>query len=50
VRYTVIVGEDELAAGTVTVKAMSGWDQRAVPREGVVSYLESAVADAETGP
>jgi histidyl-tRNA synthetase len=48
VRYTLILGEDELAAGTVTVKEMAGGEQRAVPRAGVVRHLEDAVA--ETGP
>ena len=43
-RHAVIVGDDELAAGTVVVKPMSrdGGEQEAVPRDGLVARLAGA--------
>jgi histidyl-tRNA synthetase len=39
-RHAVIVGEDELAAGTVVVKPMHGGDQQTIPRPELIAHLQ----------
>jgi histidyl-tRNA synthetase len=39
-RFAVIIGDDELAAGTVSVKTMATGEQISVPIEGLVQYLK----------
>jgi histidyl-tRNA synthetase len=41
-RYAVIVGDDELARGEVTVKTMATGEQHSVARDGVVAALSSS--------
>ncbi|CAM3133532.1 histidine--tRNA ligase [Prescottella defluvii] len=41
-----VLGDDELAAGTVAVKNLSTGDQTSVPLEGVVAQIGSILADA----
>jgi histidyl-tRNA synthetase len=46
-RVALIVGPDEVAAGTVTVRPLrGGGDQRTVPRAGVVEAVREAVTEA----
>jgi histidyl-tRNA synthetase len=46
-RVALIVGPDEVAAGTVTVRPLrAGGDQRSVARAGVVEAVREAVAEA----
>lgn len=42
VRYTMILGGDELAAGTITVKNMSDGTQQTVPVPEIETYLQRA--------
>ena len=50
-RVALIVGEDELAAGTVVVKPMRGGDgQVAVARAEVVDHLRQSIPSAEPTP
>jgi histidyl-tRNA synthetase len=39
-----IVGSDEVAAGTVTVRPLRGGDQAVVPRAELIPYVRSALA------
>ncbi|MGQ0571150.1 MAG: histidine--tRNA ligase [Armatimonadota bacterium] len=52
-RYALVLGDDELAAGTVTVREMQSGDQTAIPRAQVVSTLKTRLrrvaAPAEGG-
>ena len=41
-RHTLIIGTDELAAGTVIIKNMEPGEQREVPVAEVLSAMESA--------
>jgi len=43
VRYTVILGEDELAAGTATVRDMQAGEQTSVELAGLVEWLKARV-------
>jgi len=43
-RYTVILGEDELATGTATVRDMQAGEQTSVERAGLVEWLKLAVS------
>ena len=40
----VLVGSDELAAGTVTVRPLRGGEQRAVPREELTPHLRNLLS------
>lgn len=42
---TVVVGEDELAAGTAVVKTMANGEQHPVPLDSVVSHVAGLLAD-----
>lgn len=42
VRYTLIVGEDEVEQGVVTVRPMDEGEQTVVPRAGLVAWLQQA--------
>ncbi len=44
VSHTLIIGEDELARGEVTVKDMARGEQQAVPRAGIVEYCRGLAA------
>ena len=47
--YAVILGEDELANGTVTVKDLrNGADQRSMPSTELVAFLEEDYSDGAT--
>jgi len=47
--YAVILGEDELATGTVTVKDLrNGADQRSLPSTELVAFLDESYADGAT--
>ena len=39
--YTVIIGEDELAAGEAQVRNMASKEQVSVPLDGIVAYMET---------
>jgi histidyl-tRNA synthetase len=41
---TLIIGDDELAAGVVTAKDMATSEQVRVPRDGVVAHVKGAIA------
>ena len=43
-RYTVILGEDELATGTATVRDMQAGEQTSVELAGLVEWLKLAVS------
>jgi histidyl-tRNA synthetase len=43
--YVLILGDDELARGTVTLKDMRGTDQREVSRDGVVAMLAAGARE-----
>lgn len=45
-RFALVLGDDELAAGTVTVREMQSGDQAAVPRTQVVSTLKTRLSQA----
>jgi histidyl-tRNA synthetase len=45
VRYTLILGEDELAQGVVTVRSMDGGEQFVVPRDQIVNWLQHVAGD-----
>ena len=47
VRYVAILGEDELARGTVTLRDMAANAQRTVPRDALVGELSAAVRAGE---
>jgi histidyl-tRNA synthetase len=40
VRYTLIIGDDEVKQNLVTVRPMDGGEQIVVPRSGIVSWLQ----------
>jgi len=40
VQYALILGEQELAGGTVGVKPMGGGEQSSVARDGVLAFLK----------
>ena len=40
-RFCLIIGPDELAAGTVVVKNMDSGEQQAMPQSSVVEHLAS---------
>ena len=46
----VIVGEDEVAAGTVVVKPMQGGDQRTIPRADLVTNLSQLASSPPAEP
>jgi histidyl-tRNA synthetase len=48
-RVTLIVGEDELARGEVTVRDMKSGDQSPVPRAGVVGAVRKILEQGPTG-
>ena len=39
--YTVIIGENELAAGEAQVRNMASKEQVSVPLDGIVAYMET---------
>jgi histidyl-tRNA synthetase len=43
-RYTLVLGERDLDAGTVGVKDMASGEQRSVPLRGVVAELVTRLA------
>jgi histidyl-tRNA synthetase len=44
--WALIVGDDERAAGTVTVRDLrGGGDQQAVPRSNLIDHLRGLAAD-----
>jgi histidyl-tRNA synthetase len=43
IRYTVILGEDELAAGTATVRDMQTSEQSSVELAGLMAWLKARV-------
>lgn len=43
-RITVVVGEDELAAGTAVVKTMATGEQHPIPLDSVVSHIAGLIA------
>ena len=48
VHYAVILGEEELASGTLTLKDLrSGGEQRRIPRAELVQFLKSSDAAPE---
>lgn len=44
VRYVIVLGEDELAAGTVTLRDMQATEQRLVPRDAIVEELRPSAS------
>jgi histidyl-tRNA synthetase len=44
-RFALIVGEAELAAGTVTLRDLAAGDERQVAREEAIALVQAAVAD-----
>jgi histidyl-tRNA synthetase len=48
-RVALIVGPDEVAAGTVALRPLRGGDQRTVPRPAVVGAVRDAARDAARG-
>ena len=46
-RYVLIVGDDEIAAGTYQLKNMASGEQTAVTRDGIAAALSSQVGEAE---
>jgi histidyl-tRNA synthetase len=49
VRYTVILGEDELRGGTVTVRDMQRGEQQPVPRGEVAARLAHWLTQTAVG-
>ncbi|MFC9517456.1 histidine--tRNA ligase [Nocardiaceae bacterium NPDC056970] len=45
-RLALVLGDEDLAAGTVAVKNLSNGEQTSVPMEGVVAQIGSILADA----
>jgi histidyl-tRNA synthetase len=49
-RWALVVGEDELAAGDLTVRQMSTGEQRRVPRLQIAAWLRSQMESAAATP
>ena len=45
-RFALILGDDELAAGVVTVRDLSGSQQVSVPRADLVGWLRASLTPA----
>lgn len=48
-RLVIIIGDDEVAAGTVVVKSMTSGEQRALPWEGAVQQIADMVRSSTDG-
>jgi histidyl-tRNA synthetase len=48
-RAAVLLGDEELAAGAVTVRSMTAGEQTRVPRDGLVAALRAVLAEAGDG-
>jgi len=46
VRFAVILGEDEVKAGTVTLRDMQSAAQESLPREGLAEHLQRRLSDS----
>ena len=49
-RFALILGDDELAAGSITVRDLTGSQQVSVPRSEIVGWLRSAGEAAPAPP